>query len=147
MTGTLGWTGAWRARLALAAMMLLAGCAVGPDYQRPEAPMTATFKEIDGWKAATPADEAHRGDWWEVYNDPKLSELEQQVNVSNQNLLAAEAQFRQARAVVGSARAALFPQVAVGVSFARSHQSGTLHNNLGGSGTDVSDYAMPLSIN
>ena len=67
--------------------------------------------------------------------------------MSNQNLLAAEAQFRQARAVVGSARAALFPQVAVGVSFARSHQSGTLHNNLGGSGTDVSDYAMPLSIN
>ena len=57
--------------------------------------------------------------------------------MSNQNLLAAEAQFRQARAVVGSARAALFPQVAVGVSFARSHQSGTLHNNLGGSGTDV----------
>jgi NodT family efflux transporter outer membrane factor (OMF) lipoprotein len=147
MTGTLGWKCARRARLALAAMTLLAGCAVGPDYQRPEAPMTADFKEIDGWKAATPADEAHRGDWWEVYNDPKLTELEQQVSVSNQNLLAAEAQFRQARALVGSARSALFPSAAIGVSFSRSHQSGNLRNNLGGSGTDVSDYAMPLAIN
>ncbi|HSP96310.1 MAG TPA: efflux transporter outer membrane subunit [Candidatus Dormibacteraeota bacterium] len=128
-------------------LLLLAGCAVGPDYQRPETPMTDAFKEFDGWKAATPADTIHRGAWWDTYGDPQLSALEERVSVSNQNLLAAEAQFRQARAVVGTARAALFPQAAIGVSFSRSHQSATLHNNLGGSGTDVSDYAMPLSIN
>jgi NodT family efflux transporter outer membrane factor (OMF) lipoprotein len=135
-----------RSLAALAAVTLLAGCAVGPDYQRPEAPMTASFKEVDGWKAAQPADEAHRGDWWDVYGDPQLAALEQQVDVSNQNLLAAEAQFRQARAMVGAARSAYFPRAAIGVSFSRSHQSGNLFNNLGGSGKDVSDYAMPLSL-
>ncbi len=136
-----------RSLAALAAVTLLAGCAVGPDYQRPEAPMTENFKEVDGWKPSAPADAMHRGAWWEAYDDPQLSALVAQVSVSNQNLLAAEAQFRQARAMVGSARAAFYPQAAVGVSFSRSHQSGTLHNNLGGSGSDVSDYAMPLSIN
>jgi NodT family efflux transporter outer membrane factor (OMF) lipoprotein len=126
---------------------VLGGCMVGPDYQRPEAPMTAAYKAVDGWKAAAPADVHPRGAWWEPYGDPRLSELLAQVNVSNQNLLAAEAQFRQARALIGSARSALFPQVGVGVSFSRSHQSANLFGNLGGSGNDVSDYTLPISIN
>lgn len=134
-----------RPLLALSALWLV-GCAVGPDYQRPSAPMTDAFRETDGWKSAAPADALRRGAWWEVYGDPQLDALEPRVSVSNQDLLAAEAQFRQARALVGAARAAFFPQAAVGVSFSRSHQSGTLHNNLGGSGTDVADYAMPLSV-
>jgi NodT family efflux transporter outer membrane factor (OMF) lipoprotein len=133
--------------LLILSAFLLAGCAVGPDYQRPEAPMTPSFKGSDSWKPAVPADAIQRGAWWEVYGDPQLGALEERVSLSNQNLLAAEAQFRQARALVGSARSALFPQAAIGVSFSRSHQSGTLHSNLGGSGTNVSDYAMPLSIN
>ncbi|MBX3024187.1 efflux transporter outer membrane subunit [bacterium] len=133
------------ALLALS-LLWLAGCAVGPDYQRPAAPMTDAFKENETWKSAAPADAIQRGAWWEVYGDPQLGALVERVSVSNQNLLAAEAQFRQARALVGSARSAFFPQAAVGLSFSRSHQSGTLHNNLGGSGTNVSDYAMPVSI-
>ena len=137
-------------RLACVAapLLVLVGCSVGPDYQRPDAPMTDAFKEAetDTWKAAAPGDAIQRGAWWQVYNDPQLSALEEQVGVSNQNLLAAEAQFRQARALIGTARSAYFPQAAIGVSMSRSHQSANLRNNLGGSGTDVSDYAMPISI-
>jgi NodT family efflux transporter outer membrane factor (OMF) lipoprotein len=132
---------------ALAAAVLFTGCAVGPDYQRPEVPMTVDYKDVEGWKPATPADVRRRGAWWEVYGDEQLNALEAQVDVSNQNLLAAEAQFRQARALVGEARAQLFPTAGIGVSFARSHQSGNLFGNLGGSGKDVSDYSLPVSIN
>lgn len=126
--------------------MFVAGCAVGPDYRRPPVPMTDSYKALEGWKAAVPADVIRRGAWWEVYGDPQLNALEEQVDVSNQNLLAAEAQFRQARALVGAARSQLLPTAGIGVSFSRSHQSGNLFNNLGGSGKDVSDYSLPMSI-
>lgn len=131
---------------ALCIAALFAGCAVGPDYVRPDAPMTDAYKLVDGWKPAAPADVFHRGAWWEVYGDEQLNALVAQVNVSNQNLLAAEAQFRQARAIVGEARSQLFPTAGIGVSFNRSHQSGNLFGNLGGSGKNVSDYSLPLSI-
>lgn len=140
-------TVSWRAAGGfLVAIVLLAGCAVGPDYQRPEAPAAPAFKELEGWKPAAPADATSRGSWWARYGDPQLNELEARVDVSNQNLLAAEAQFQQARALVGSAKAAWYPTAAIGASLSRTHQSGNLFGNLGGSGSNVSDYAMPLSI-
>src|ERR1700761_9676859 len=83
--------------LALAAV--LSGCAVGPNYSRPTAPISATFKEADGWKQAQPSDILDRGQWWTVFNDPILNSLEAKVEVSNQNLIAAEAAYRQARAL------------------------------------------------
>src|SRR5262249_13865453 len=76
-----------------------------------EAP-PASFKEADRWKVAQPNDSAPRGQWWEVFGDPELNALEEQVDVSNQTLAVAEAQLRGARAAIGVARAALFPTVA-----------------------------------
>ncbi len=71
------------------------GCMVGPDYEfPPAAPMSAEFKELDGWKIATPRDEMDRGDWWAVYDDPTLGSLLREVDVSNQNIAAAEAAYR-----------------------------------------------------
>ena len=95
---------------------------VGPKYQRPDAPAPPAFKEAPpaGWKEAQPNDGALRGKWWTVYNDPRLDALEDQVSISNQNVLAAEAQFRAAKAAVRIARAGLFPTVTTSPSATRS---------------------------
>jgi NodT family efflux transporter outer membrane factor (OMF) lipoprotein len=105
--------------LALAGVMLFAGgCAVGPKYQRPSAPAPTAFKEPPppGWKEAQPSDAVIRGKWWEVYNDPQLNVLEEQVIISNQNIRFAEAQYREAEAAVRIARSALFPTVSAAPS-------------------------------
>jgi NodT family efflux transporter outer membrane factor (OMF) lipoprotein len=93
-------------------------CAVGPTYHRPEAPVSPAFKEAppDGWKHAEPSDGVIRGPWWGVYGDPALDELERRIDVSNQTVLAAEAQYRAAADAVRAARGALFPTVTGGVS-------------------------------
>jgi NodT family efflux transporter outer membrane factor (OMF) lipoprotein len=78
---------------------------------RPAVPLTPSYKEIKGWKIASPRDDIDRGAWWSLYHDRTLDELERQVDVSNQNLAAAEATFRQAAALVQQARAALFPVI------------------------------------
>lgn len=118
----------------------LCGCAVGPDYKRPEPPMTEQFKEAGDWKQAEPRDDAARGNWWEVFGDSALNDLEAQVNVSNQNVKAAEAQYRQARALVQSARANYFPKLSVQAGATRS-ESGSGAAKTGtstGTATDVS---------
>ncbi len=99
---------------------LLAGCMVGPDYRRPEAEVPAAFKEAGDWKLAQPRDDAKRGRWWEDFGDLQLNALIEQVEISNQNVLAAEARFRQARALVSSSRAALYPALNGSVSITRS---------------------------
>src|SRR5262245_15409847 len=82
----------------VAVAFLITGCAVGPDYRRPETPVPQAFKEASGdWLVAKPADDVPKGKWWEVFNDPLLNALEEQVSVSNQELRAAEARYRQAR--------------------------------------------------
>jgi NodT family efflux transporter outer membrane factor (OMF) lipoprotein len=98
----------------------LAGCAVGPDYARPSAPAPAAYKEAAGWSPAAPADALDRGDWWTLFGDPVLNDLAGQVKVSNQNIAAAEAAYRQARALVSEQRAALFPTVNLTGSGTRS---------------------------
>jgi NodT family efflux transporter outer membrane factor (OMF) lipoprotein len=102
---------------------LLAGCAVGPDYKRPRVDTPPAFKETEGWKVAEPSDAAPRGNWWDVYNDPILDKLVTQVKVSNQNVIAAEAQYRQALALVSGARSQFFPQVTANVSSTRSQNA------------------------
>ena len=89
----------------------LVGCAVGPDYQRPAAIVSAEYKEIKGWKLATPRDDLAKGEWWSVFRDPELSALEAQVAVSNQTLKADEANYREALAMIAEARAGLYPTV------------------------------------
>jgi NodT family efflux transporter outer membrane factor (OMF) lipoprotein len=109
--------------LSAAPLILLAACSVGPDYVRPDAPTAAEFKETQGWKPAEPRDAEVRGKWWETFGDPLLNDLEEQVSVSNQNLAAAEARFRQALALVGAARSAYFPSITGDVSATRSRSS------------------------
>lgn len=100
----------------------ISGCMVGPDYQTPGAPMSAEFKELEGWKIATPRDDVDRGDWWSVYHDDTLSTLLHEVDVSNQNIAAAEAAFRKSVAIVQQARSGLFPMLAFSYAGSRWHQ-------------------------
>ena len=107
-------------RFSIIVLLLVSGCAVGPDYKRPDAPVTAAYKELEGWRAATPQDEAPRGQWWAAFADPELDALLARLEVSNQNVRAAEARVRQARAVAEQARAGFFPTVAANASATRS---------------------------
>jgi NodT family efflux transporter outer membrane factor (OMF) lipoprotein len=111
--------------LTLGALALVTGCTVGPDYRRPEAPVPADYKE-DGWKAAEPKDGERRGDWWSIYQDAVLDNLEKQVDVSNQNLKAADAAFRQALAVVAEGQAGFFPTLSLTGSGTRSSQGSSV---------------------
>jgi len=104
---------------------------IGPKYKRPDAPASPAYKQPlpDGWKEAQPSDDAIRGKWWQIYQDHELNALEGQVNVSNQNVLAAEAQFRAARDAVRIARSGVFPTVATNPSMVNSKTSSTLTNS------------------
>ena len=120
--------------IAAAALTLLTACTVGPNYVRPAAEIPGAYKEVEGWKVAQPKDHLVRGAWWEIFDDPQLNALEEQANISNQSVMVAEAQFRQARALVQAARANYFPTVTVGASYTRSRASA----NVGGvTGTTV----------
>ena len=112
------------AGMALMSAAALAGCAVGPNYVRPSAPISPTFKEAAGWSPAAPADTLDRGDWWTLFGDPTLNALAAKVQVSNQNIVAAEAAYREARAVVSQQRASLFPTVNLTGSGNRSGSGG-----------------------
>ena len=103
--------------------LLLSGCMLGPDYQRPALETPAQFKQIEGWTLAKPGDELARGQWWQLYNDAELNALVERLNVSNQNLAASEAQFRQARALVQGARAAFMPTVSGSAGATRGSQA------------------------
>ena len=98
----------------------LAGCAVGPDYERPEVQIAPAYKEAGEWKPAQPRDDLDRGKWWGVFGDPQLDALLRQVEISNQNVRFAEAQFRRAQALVASSRSAYFPALDADVSVVRS---------------------------
>lgn len=110
---------------ALVGASLLAACTVGPDYKRPAATTAATYKELEGtgWKTAEPADARIRSAWWEVYNDPALNSLEQQVASANQNVQAAQARFRAARAQVEQFRSQFFPVVTANGGYSRARSS------------------------
>ena len=105
---------------ALAIVVMLAGCAVGPDYKRPDAEVASTYREAGEWKPAQPRDDLDRGKWWQVFGDPRLNALVEQVEISNQNVLAAEARFRRARALVAASRSTYFPTLDADVSVTRS---------------------------
>jgi len=104
--------------------LLLAGCMVGPRYARPNVPTTSAYKEevpgsfkgSDQWQRAIPADQASRGNWWEIFGDPELNKLEEQIASSNQTLKVAEARFREARAAIRFNRAAQFPTLSTSPS-------------------------------
>lgn len=136
------------ARIILVICSLMpAACTVGPDYVRPTPveTMPTTFKELGGWKVAQPQDGILTGRWWEQYQDPILNALEEQVAVSNLNIAAAEAQFRQARAAAQAARAGYSPTVSAGASATRSRNSTNLGSAKSG-GSTITDYQLPLDV-
>ena len=102
-------------------LVLLGGCTVGPDYERPSAPESPAFKEApEGWKEAQPRDEIARGKWWEAYGDAELNALVERIDGGSFTLAAAAARQRQAEAAVRVARSGLFPGVDADVSITRS---------------------------
>jgi len=136
----------WRLTLlgCLFPLLLLGGCEVGPRYARPSVPAPPSYKELPpDWTKAQPSDAIARGKWWEIFQDTKLNELEEQINVSNQNLKAAQAQYVQARALVRQNRADYFPTITGGVSATRNHQS--QNRPIGTQATQTyTDLALPV---
>ena len=113
--------------------VLLGGCAVGPTYERPAAPVPAAFKEARDWVPATPADAIDRGEWWTLFGDLLLNELASAVEVSNQNVAAAAAAYAQARALVREQRASLFPVVSLDGGATRSGEGASTAASTGSS--------------
>ena len=113
-----------RCLLPAALALALSACAVGPDYHRPDVPVGNAYKETQGWKPAQPADTALRADWWRAYQDPVLDGLMQALLAHNADLAQAEAQYRQAQALLKGARADFFPTVGANLSATRSGSSG-----------------------
>ena len=138
------WTWPCRLRLVTLAgvLALFTACAVGPDYVKPPTQVPVSYKELEGWKVAQPRDHLIRGAWWEIFNDPRLNELEEQVNISSQSVAAAEAQFRQARALVWAARAAYFPTATIGLGYTRSSGSTTLTPGTTTQRTSLNDFML-----
>jgi len=146
--------------VALLGVLALNGCTVGPKYHTPTVQTPPAYKELtpadfpntDGWKVAQPADAALRENWWAVFNDPELNKLEDQVNISNQNVAAATASFFAARAIVGETRSQYFPTVSVGPSVTESRtvtvkgsnsSTGTASSNSNGAFTGPV-YSFPF---
>ncbi|HVT61782.1 MAG TPA: TolC family protein, partial [Thermoanaerobaculia bacterium] len=131
-------------------MILVSACTVGPAYKKPAAPLSAAYKEAAGtaWKPAQPQDQAARGKWWELFADPQLNALEEQVAVGNQNIAQAEAQFRGARAAVLGARAPLFPTVTAGAAVTRSKISAnrSLNSTASQSRAPTTDFQLPVDL-
>ena len=149
--------------LPAAFLLVLAGCSIGPKYHPPTMPAPAAykespsqFKETDGWKVAQPSDAMLRGKWWEIFKDPELNALEEQLNIDNQNIKQSFENFMQARALVREARSQYFPAAATTPSFSRSASSANLGasrgTTTGSSGTATFGgqqstlYSLPLDI-
>ncbi len=131
---------------ALLGAAALAGCTVGPDYVRPDAPLQAHFKEADGWTPAHPVDAIEKGAWWSMFNDPVLDGLERQVATGNQTVKQFEAAYRQARQIVAEARASYFPTLGVDASAEREKspaglEAGSIGGGLGGTSTSTTTGA------
>jgi len=125
--------------VSLMGLLLFKGCDKAPKYAKPTVPTPPsykeitpeTFKETDNWKFARPKDDVIRGKWWEMFNDSQLNALEEEVNISNQNIALADANFRAARAVVKESRSQYFPTVTTSPSIIVSRSSSrTTQSNI-----------------
>jgi NodT family efflux transporter outer membrane factor (OMF) lipoprotein len=114
---------------------LAAACAVGPDYHRPQFDTAANFKEAGEWKPSEPNDVLSRGPWWKIFNDDVLDGLEAQIDISNQNVKAAEAAFEQSRALVAQARAGFWPTLTASLGVQRQGSPVVLTSPTGGATT------------
>jgi NodT family efflux transporter outer membrane factor (OMF) lipoprotein len=141
-------------------LVLVAACSVGPNYARPAAPVPTAFKDAGRWKIAEPKDEIPRDAWWTFFRDSTLDALESKIEVSNQSLALAEAQFRASLAALGVSRAAFFPVVTANASVTRTNPSsnlrggtiastpggGTATGAIPGGSANTTIYSLPLSL-
>lgn len=133
----------------LSAFMFFGGCDRGLRYQRAKVETPPAYKELEGWKTAQPQDDALRGKWWEMFNEPQLNALEERVNVSNQNIASAAASFLAARALVKEARSQLFPTVTTNPAItvqrpSASTGSGSGTGSKSSSTATFTDYTLPF---
>src|SRR5256714_4775337 len=129
------------------AVLPFTGCAVGPKYHVPDAPAQTAYKEIGNWKPAQPNDQNLGGEGGKIFQDPQLDGLEVQINVSNQNLQAAEAQYRQARAALRYNRADYYPTVTAGLSGTRTRVSANRPPpNSIFNGITEDDFVLPVDV-
>jgi len=126
-------------------VLFFAACAVGPKYKAPAVPAPPAYKEVGDWKTAQPSDQNLGGNWWEIFHDPQLNVLEQQIDVSNQNLKAAVAQYQEARAALRYARADYYPTVTTNPSAARQRYSANRPLSLG-NGKTFNDFVVPIDF-
>jgi NodT family efflux transporter outer membrane factor (OMF) lipoprotein len=135
-----------RLRLSCAlCTLVLAGCALGPDYVRPQIAAPAQYKETDGWSLAAPADHIPRTAWWTVFDDPDLDRLEAQLDRNNPTIIEAEAQYRQAIALLQEAQAGFFPTIGANVGAGKSRSIGSSNNGNGSNGVVAQSYTASLS--
>ena len=130
-------------------LLLLNGCLMGPDYERPDVSeqLPESFSVPEGWKLAEPSDDQPRGEWWKHFKSPALDDLIMQAHERNQDLTAAVYRMEQARAIVDGSRAAFLPTLDFAPSFERRRRSGTINNaaaNL--TGTKTSNLSMPVLL-
>jgi NodT family efflux transporter outer membrane factor (OMF) lipoprotein len=134
----------WRRVLPIAAL-IIEGCTVGPKYVKPTTEVPASYKETpQNFKEAQPSDQVAKGKWWEIYNDPQLNELEEQIHVSNQTLKAEQAQFAAARAAIRVVRAQAFPSVTGGIS--GTHNSESFNRPTSNTNLYYEDYVLPVDV-
>lgn len=140
----------WKRALAgvgLVSVLSIAGCAVGPKYNRPAVEVPPAYKEVGDWKPAQPNDQNLGGAWWQIFQDQQLNALEDQINVSNQNLKAAEAQYTQTRAVLRYYRADYYPSITAGAAATRNRISNNRPpGHLSSNGATYNDYQIPVQL-
>src|SRR5438067_5732047 len=129
------------------AVLQFVGCAVGPKYKTPVAPAPPAYKEIGNWKTAQPSDQELGGNWWEIFQDPQLNALEQQINVSNQNLKAAAAQYQESRAALRYVRADYYPTLTAFPSATRQQYSNNRPPKSSTfDGLTFNDFVLPINL-
>lgn len=137
----------WCTALLALRVLLFTGCTVGPKYHPPVVQAPPAYKEVGEWKPAQPNDQNLGGNWWTIFQDPQLDALEQQINVGNQNLKAADAQFRQARAALRYNRADYYPTVTASPSATRTRVSSRRPPPNGiFNGITENDFVLPFSV-
>lgn len=154
MASTIRISGRALGNAALAMILGVAGCRVGPRYHAPAPPQvtaknykesTVNFQDQPGWKVASPSDAMIRGKWWGVFNEPELNALEEQLTINNQTIKQYFNQYLAARAIVQEARSQYWPTLTTGPGFSRQKTSGTLTSStLANAGRTSTVWSFPV---
>ena len=143
-----------RSTVVLLLVLFGVGCSVGPKYQRPaiqaptaykEAPPDS-YKESQGWKTAQPSDAKLGGDWWTLFGDSELNALEQQIDISNQNLKAAQARFGQARALIRVNQSQKYPTITAGAQITSNRDSSTYAFATSKTTQQFGNFNLPIDV-